>query len=40
MTCNSRVGTSKIIEASRKNRVCFITIPQFNEKDQHISEVI
>jgi mannose-6-phosphate isomerase-like protein (cupin superfamily) len=30
----------KIIEASQKNRVCFITIPQFNEKDQHISEVI
>lgn len=30
----------KIIEASQKNRVCFITIPQFDEKDQHISEVI
>ncbi len=30
----------KIIEASQKNRVCFITIPQFNEEDQHISEVI
>ena len=30
----------KIIEVSPRNRVCFITIPQFNENDQHISEVI
>ena len=30
----------KIIEASQKNRVCFITIPQFNDADQHVSEII
>lgn len=30
----------KIIQASPKNRVCFISIPQFNEKDQQISTII
>ncbi len=35
-----RLAHHKITQASPKNRICFISVPQFNENDQNISDVI